>query len=136
MFGHCSVGFWRRLKMIPYRLQTGVWEDELWSLDCTIAAFIAPRLRAFQNNTGGVPYPFYPDGYWDLDEFPGNHEAIAAKAQDDWQIAVGKMAIAFEMVNKQFELIEIDGKLITLHERPEYIEGMELFHKYFGALWN
>lgn len=94
------------------RLERGFDSSELWSLDCTIAEFIAPRLKAFKEASDG--------GY------PGSYESAKA-----WQDDLDAMIEGFEIYPNHFnwspEEQEINWKKVD--------KAMSLFHKHFFRLW-
>lgn len=112
MLGTCKVGIRRRLSFIPYRIRHGFWPDELWSLDCTIARFAAPRVRAFAGS-GGCPHAYV--------ELYGNEQC-----HKEWEADVLKMADALDAVAED----------VWAMSKPEVEEGMALFSEFFGHLWN
>ncbi len=91
-------------KRFPMRYQ-----DEVWSLDWTIANFVLPRLRYFRKYPGGHP-----------------HGLTEAK----WDAILGKMVAAFELA--------AEGTWLVCDQRgAETVkEGMALFGEYFMHLWN
>jgi len=81
---------------------------ELWSLDTTIAQFILPRLKGLRKNSGG---------------FPGSFSTF-----EEWEAILDKMIVSFEWHAS-------DDKYLTAKEPDGIQEGLDLFAKYFGALW-
>lgn len=94
------------------RLERGFDDSELWSLDCTIAEFIAPRLKAFKEVSDG--------GY------PGGYESAKM-----WQDDLDAMIEGFELYPNHFhwdpEEQETNWKKVD--------KAMSLFHKHFYKLW-
>lgn len=95
----------------------GFCESELWNLDCTIAEFILPRLIKFKETTDGSP----SGEAMKLD--PDQNEV------DEWNNILDKMILAF------YHLAG-DGPFLEEQEAVEVKEGLELFAKYFRALWD
>lgn len=93
------------------RIKRGFDDSELWSLDCTIAQFILPRLIEFKKQTEG--YPAHMAG------------------ESEWHENLEKMILAFKLV--------VDGKLIVTHETSirfkKFDEGISLFKDHFLNLW-
>ena len=97
-------------KWIHQRITRGFDDRETWSLDCTIARFVAPRLDVLRDTSVGYP----PD----------------LESQEAWTAVIDKMSQAMYLVADQFRR-EIDGNT------QEYIdEGLELFSFFFQALWS
>lgn len=106
---------WRdisRFVRFTYQRETrGFDSSELWSLDHTIAKFIAPRLRAF------------------IDEFDGrSHPAGLTSKQ--WRAKLEKM-------HKAFELMASDKMWIANKKEAKSMEeGLDLFREWFFHLWD
>ena len=95
------------------RLERGFDNSELWSLDCTIAEFIVPRLKAFKEVSA------------DEGDHPGS------LAEKEWQDILSQMIEGFELYPNHFhwdpEEQETNWKKVD--------KAMSLFHKYFFSLW-
>jgi hypothetical protein len=89
------------------RIERGFDDSELWSLDCTIAKFILPRLKRFKER--------YVDSVVD-----------DSNLIDD----IDKMIIAFELAIAQF-----DEHLIEDLNQSQFKEGIQLFADRFLQLW-
>lgn len=91
------------------RQERGFDDTELWSLDCTIAAFIAPRLKEFAKQTCGNP--------------------VNIASFEDWQEILRQMVVAFDLMADKDRIVYTDeeDKLIS--------DGLDLFRKYFHGLW-
>lgn len=96
------------------RLTRGFDDTELWSLDCTIARFIAPRLKAFKEHAKQV----------------GDHPGSITSTE--WQEILETMIKGFEIYPEHFnwDSNEIDENWKTVDK------AMSLFHKWFFNLWN
>lgn len=101
----------RKLKHWLQKIFRGVGDDELWSLDFTLAKLIYPRLKAFRETT--VSYPT------NLEDF------------NEWQDILDKMLYSFEFLAS-------DDKWDNFEKEAskEIQEGVELFGKYFMHLWS
>ena len=97
-------------KYTQQRLERGFDNSELWSLDGTIAKFIAPRIRAFYEDAKQGSYR--PDGI----------------SREEWLEALGKIA-------EGFELMALDREKTEYEEAIE-CEALGLFSDYFFILWN
>lgn len=95
------------------RHERGFDNSELWSLDCTIAKFIAPRLKAFKEVSA------------DEGDHPGS------LTEKEWQDILSQMIEGFEIYPDHFnwpsDKQEENWKKVD--------KAMSLFHKYFFHLW-
>lgn len=99
----------REGKYMNQRKLRGFDDTELWSLDCTICNFIAPRLKVFiKNSMGSCPSEFIDN-------------------PDEWVVILNKMLYAFENYGANYNLDENADKIK---------EGLDLFHEYFNMLWD
>jgi len=110
--------FIRKLKFLKQRLTRGFSDEELWNLDCTLAEYILPRLKAFKEYHGSYP----PD--------------LTSKK---WNKKLDEMIWAFDAILHEEETMPaIDGgekvKLIAYYKRRQ--KGLNLFSKYFMDLWD
>lgn len=87
----------------------GVFPSEVWSLDSSIAKFLAPRLRLYAQKTASRPPNL---------------------THKKWKKIVKKMAIGFELHCRQF-----DGDL-SQSEYKKITKALKLFQKYFFDLWS
>ena len=95
------------------RLERGFDDSELWSLDCTIAEFIAPRLKAYTEAAAKIgEHPF------DVTE-------------EEWQNILGEMVEGFEIYPEHLHWVE-EAKL----NWKKVNKALSHFHKYFFTLWN
>lgn len=92
------------------RKRTGISPDETWSLDVSLAHFMAPRLKAFRKMAAGYPMCF--------------------KDMKSWLRTVQKMERAFRLI-----IQEGDGKVLDEKRRKQEERGLDLFRKYLGSLW-
>ena len=92
------------------RKRTGISPDETWSLDVSLAHFMAPRLKAFRKYAGGHPVSFR------------SHAA--------WLRTVQKMERAFRLI-----IEEGDGKVLDEKRRKQEEAGLDLFRKHLESLW-
>ena len=91
------------------RLEQGFDESETWALDVTIAKFIYPRLKYFYN-----------DG--DINSFPCD------LTKEEWCNIVKQMVDAFELL--------ADDGVLTKEQDEIANNGLKLFAKYYGHLWD
>lgn len=96
------------------RLERGFDDSELWSLDCTIAEFIAPRLKAFKEAAAKI----------------GDHPCDVE--EQEWQKILGEMVEGFEIYPNRFDWVEEEAE----RNWKKVNKAMSHFHKYFFALWN
>ncbi|MFY8263038.1 hypothetical protein ACOT7R_09080 [Clostridium perfringens] len=92
-------------------------EEELWSLDVTLAKYILPRLQKYRN----MERMGYPIGLSDGKE---------------WNEILDKMIYAFEYVVKRDESVVYTDYDEEMKKREKYKEGICLFAKYFMELWD
>ena len=164
---HIRDSYWwfrnspRRIHQYFYR---GFSDRQLWSLDCTIAKFVAPRLKRLKEIQHGHPvieadeqlclgcwsYPemwnrenchWDPTGFYHLD------------SEQIWDEYMDKMIYAMDSIAKNgdwdppmddIESSDIrDGNVkweAYFKERDEHWkrlkEGIKLFGEFFGALWD
>ena len=88
--------------------ETGVSPDETWNLDETIAMFVLPRLKMFRNDTIGYP--------------------CELKSIEEWHGILDRMIDSFGLMCEQKTSYEED-------EQSRIEEGLDLFRKWFHALW-
>lgn len=100
----------REVRFLYEKLTRGFSEADLWSLDITIAEFILPRLKSFQEGRGSFP---------------------SGLSDKEWDEILGKMIYSFEYHANEDKCC----KYIPEEERKKVEEGMLLFAKYFGHLW-
>ena len=114
---------WMRIKTRIkhfYQRQTRGWDDsELWNLDVTIAKFILPRLKIFQERK---------------DTFPAIVKIPDAKT---WAEILDKIIWSFEFVLTNYGTQhECTDKEVRRQNMKQYEEGMSLFAKYYWCLWD
>ena len=98
----------RDVAFAKQRMQDGFDESELWSLNCTIARFILPRLRQFKEKSPACPGDMSPKV---------------------WNAKLSAMIKGFELSIKQVE------STLDQHEVEKMDEGLELFFENFHHLW-
>jgi hypothetical protein len=99
----------REEEFIEQRKQNGFDDSETWSLRDTIGRFILPRLKRFKEVT--IAHP-------------------GGLKEEEWDEILDKMIKAFELLTK-----ENGAFMLTEGEYKEFEEGMDLFRKWFLALW-
>lgn len=120
------------------RKSRGFDDTELWNLDSTIAKFITPRLKKFKKNTHSTPGVVVYE--------IGGEEAVlnsdsetSEKANAKWMEILDKMIWTFENWDKEPDTEGVHGeefrKLID-EWNTKIKEGLDLFAKYFGSLWD
>jgi len=92
------------------RLERGFDSSELWSLDCTIASFIAPRLKAFRENSG---------------DSPCNMDRL------EWEKILDEMIEGFEIYPNHFNWSPEESN----QNWSKVYKALEYLHKYFFNLW-
>lgn len=96
------------------RLTRGFDDTELWSLDCTIAEFIAPRLKVFLEQAKQIG------------DHPGNITS------QEWQCILEQMIEGFEIYPDHFNWSAEDSDA----NWKKVDKALSLFHKWFFKLWN
>jgi len=132
---------WRWFKWGYQRIKYGFSDRQLWSLDYTIAKFIYPRLKRFQNPMG---HPYELDYKTWVKYINEMTEAFRLIILDNNDLDYSDLKFNFYKgeKNKNRLMIEVDeekdkirNKIIE--ERNDQIErGLELFSKYFRSLWD
>lgn len=86
--------------------------EELWSLDVTIAKFILPRLKRFKKCTNGHP---------------------ADLTEKQWDAILDKMIFSFAFIStdKMWAIENIANEKTW----KKVNEGLQLFAEWFNALW-
>jgi hypothetical protein len=128
----------RRLTFWWQRRTRGFDDSDTWSLDFTICKFAMPRIRHLAATTHGYPSELlYGESM--TEESVAAHEKLPEEYQKclsdaafvKWQTILEKMARSME--------IWVEGDCWYEQGTPEEVEfkeGMDLFHKYFFALWD
>ena len=98
----------RKEKFIKQLEERGFDDTETWSLDYTIARFVLPRLKRFQEIKGGYPPEL---------------------TEKKWTAVINKMIAAFELIIKD------NFKGLTKAEFTKVEKGLALFAQYFQHLW-
>lgn len=86
--------------------ERGFDDTETWNLDKTIAKFVLPRLKRFQEVSKAYP---------------------GSMTEEEWQEKVSKMIKAFELLS--------DDEWLSEDEELEVRKGMKCFCKHFRSLW-
>lgn len=86
-------------------------ERDMWNLDVYLAGIIYPRLCYFKKHHSGWPAEF--------------------KSDKEWKEILDKMIYSFESI-----LNEAHSDKRIPYDRAQVQEGLELFGKYFRALWD
>ena len=104
--------FLRRRIRFWWQRRTRGWDDsDTWSLDCTAAAFLLPRLRRFKELTNGYP---------------------ASLAENEWNEILDKIIRALSLIIED----EDYGWWPREDSRwDEYKEGMKLLGEWWLNLW-
>lgn len=96
------------------RLTRGFDTTELWSLDCTIAKFIAPRLKVFLEQAEQI------------EDHPGQITF------QEWKVILEQMIEGFEIYPNHFHWTEEESDA----NWKKVDKALSLFHKWFFNLWN
>lgn len=96
------------------RLERGFDDSEMWSLDCTIAEFIAPRLKVFKEQAAQI----------------GDHPVNITS--EKWQEILSQMIEGFELYSDHFNWPSEDSN----ENWQKVYKALELFKNWFMNLWN
>ena len=96
------------------RLTRGFDNTEMWSLDCTIAKFIAPRLKVFLEQAEQI------------EDHPGQITF------QEWKVILEQMIEGFEIYPNHFHWTEEESDA----NWRKVDKALSLFHKWFFNLWN
>lgn len=108
------------------RKKWGFDERELWSLDSTIAKFIAPRLKKYKECPKSYPCSLAYDENGNIKK-GRKEEGYCKKTEKEWNKMLDKMIFSFE----NYELIHQHDT----ETNKKIDEGIKLFAEYFSALW-
>lgn len=98
---HTEKAYWSHSHDFPI--------EEIWNTETTIAAFAAPRLKAFKSlKKHGFPSEMNNERQWDS--------------------TIQKMIDAFEILSRPYTPSD--------EEDPIVEEGLDLFRKYYRNLWD
>ena len=98
---HTEKAYWSHSHDFPI--------EEIWNTEITIAAFIAPRLKAFKSLK---KHGFPPE----------------MGSERQWNSTIQKMIDAFEILGRPYTPSD--------EEDPIVEEGLDLFRKYYRNLWD
>ena len=107
---------YRRFSNFIQKITKGYSYYDLLSLDCTIADFILPRLKAYKEQNIGHP---------------------SCLSEEGWNVVLDKMIYSFEACSSKEAFsykFDYSGTEYSEH-RKRVEEGLKLFGKYFEALW-
>lgn len=108
------------------RAQRGWADCDVWSLDHYLAAWLPGALEHLKKTKHGIPCAMFREedngvlenGCW------GPSEAATKRAEREWDAVLDKMIAGF----KAYPQSDDDEQIFD--------EGMALFVKYFGCLWD
>jgi hypothetical protein len=107
---------------MAFRLRHGFRYEDCWSLDTSVAEWLAPRLYHLAEHHAG--HPTYFCGESD----PYSEHCDADGCDDIWTAILYKMAEGFELIDKDDD---------PSQERRDYIdECLDLFREFFYSLWD
>lgn len=99
---------------------------DTWGLDNTLAVIILPALKQLKVQQNGYPCGILPDT-------KGDTSCGECGCEKEWHIILDKMIYSFEHI--------VDDRILAYSKQEYYAsqkkvqEGLELFGKYFQALW-
>ena len=110
----------KRLKKMLSDYEKQGWTDmDTWSLDCTFAKFMLPRLKRFKEIKNGYPS--------NIDDNPAG--GYSKKAESIWNKIVDEMIEGFQLMadGKQFGGNDVQFKKMN--------RSLDLFREHFFSLW-
>jgi hypothetical protein len=108
-FSLTSIDDDREEVFIQQRSERGFDDSETWSLRDTIANFILPRIKRFDEIKRGTPI---------------------GMTEEEWSVILNKMILSFELIARN------NGAMILSDEEMEKMEeGLDLFKEHFLSLW-
>jgi hypothetical protein len=128
--------FKKRIKDTWHIAIRGWTDDEVWSLDLTIAENVLPRLKRLKTLKDSIPAPLYNtntlyiDNIIDQEEREQEKELVAKETWDEWNTILDKMIYSFNYVIDNYAVYDLESE-----EHKKYQEGMDLFVQYFLYLW-
>jgi hypothetical protein len=129
------VGFC--LREVKYAWQRVFSFDEriVWSIDYYLAEMIPLWLKRLKENKIGTPYEMYDQSDWNPEKSQ-YVDGADEKAREKWDITLGQMIEGFEAYKKISDesLWERNPEYAGLKEK--FDNGMQLFVKHFGNLWD
>lgn len=122
----------RELLFEEQRAERGFDDSETWNLDHTIAVFVLPRLKAFKEVHCGSPCQ------------PNKDCQLKSIGEKEWNQILDKMIYAFEIHASEdmsfgYDLDHTDQEKFSREykERMDKVsEGLKLFAKWYGNLWD
>lgn len=151
----------RLLKSIPQRIKflwqrlTRGWDDsDLWSLDYTIAKFALPRLREFKLQAMGHPSSLTEEEWnmildkmiWSMEYVQKELDGSDRYLPEELRVTDREVDLIVTSLYRDIESTEEERKAAAikfdrrcramedLEERCQ--EGLDLFGRYFRALWS
>jgi len=128
------VGSWRYYLRHPWEYLADLWQDiraffqrgsrgyadcDVWNFDDYLSEVIPSALRYLREVQHGYPGV---DG---------------AATEEEWDIVLGKIIRGFEARNEIYDIdTDWDNEILMARLWKEYEEGLALFAKWFGYLWD
>lgn len=107
----------RRIRYIFQFFKRGFSDQQLWSLDVTIAEFILPRLIRYKEINSGLPFCKTENRHY---------------TEEEWCGILDKMIFAIEYAKKLDHITSTKAS----EGYSRYQEGMTLFAAHFLDLWD
>lgn len=126
---------WKIVEYVSYevkyawqRVFKGYDERIHWSIDQWLAEIMVEVLPIFKGIKNGVPFDMFPPDM----EMEHSTDEDFENAKIKFDLIIDKMARAFEIHLKEL----VDTYFPTDEEKKEKDEGMALFIKHLGSLWD
>lgn len=138
----------REITFFWQRRTRGFDDSELWSLDHTFIKYMLPRLKAFRNLRNGAGPMGFPAGIIEdfgigkleqsEDGWSEYNNDISIAGYNKWLEVIDKMIWSMEHWVKTEGMPEFNEETNSFDQslHNKYMEGMDLFHIYFHALWD
>lgn len=118
------------------KIKVEVDNDDTWSLDYTLALIILPALKKYKkvacSKVTWMHPEIWPKDWWEKEHGDLPRPTKAQKKKAD-QYATKKMTEVIDKMIFAFEKIADD--CTTFEDNEKIQEGLELFGKYYRALW-
>ena len=123
-----DIPYWiKHIKWYYQRMQYGVSDKDVWSLDYYLAKVIVRGVTELRLTDYGYPSEM-ADSRVISEGTVGDK-----KAMDGWNIILCKIILGFNHIIRLHDGLEIE---LSRNEKEEFNEAMDLFKKYYFNLWS
>lgn len=123
-----------RIRWAYQRVFRGYDDRVTWGIDNYLNEHMPTWLRVLKENDQGVPFECFPEGAWDEEKcrFAEGSDEIAER---NWHAALDGMIAGFEAA-KRLSDWDFEGREELDELRRVQNDGLALFVKYYGSLWD